>query len=207
MTTIYNNTVKFTAESITKANDRTLTANARSAFHPDRYINQPQWVIDRATKLIVEAQAYIDIFSDAKKDAVDRNINRDLLRNMLLNFLNGSLFVEPEPEVDVEAELKKYVEKTGANRTKARAWLFAMHNIEGDDASALIDKVLGAGRTQDKETKEKAIKIVIAGKAANKTNKVIVSELMAALNWKKSTADTLLSYYSYMQEYARQVNA
>lgn len=94
----------------------------------------------------------------------------------------------------------------GKTKKECEGWLAFEHsNLKAADAKAILSAVFGEGRSTATDH-AKAIRILIAGKAAGKKNKEIVEDLGIHMGWKENTSATLLSYYAFMVEYARQVN-
>ena len=101
-------------------------------------------------------------------------------------------------------ETVREMKNNGSSRDESVGYLMMQHGFKYDDARKLCIEVYGAnGRgSADHAT---AVNILIRAKADNMTNKEIVAELCDRLAWKESTAATLLAYYSYMVEYAKQI--
>jgi hypothetical protein len=165
----------------------------RAALHPDRCkhadctslmqaLNKAVLKGDEATIRAMYAafQAGAYDFEDAEPQAADEGVDE------------GAIIAA------IKAKSAK-----GAKVGDIRSWVSMQYDITAEKAAELV-KQAGIGRGGDQADKAKAIAILIKGKSWGQSNKQIEEELMKQMGWTKSTAATLLSYYSYMQEYARQ---
>jgi len=104
-------------------------------------------------------------------------------------------------KVNYTVELNN-MKNDGKTRAQCAGWLAYM-GVTTDDAKLLLADVFGNSRGNADHAR--AVEILIAGKSSGLTNKEIIAQLCDALSWRESTAATLLAYYSYMIEYAKQI--
>lgn len=145
--------------------------------------------VEAAVEAVVEVanevvEAVVEAMDEPVADTIIKEEKEEQARQDIINELNVRLTL-------------------GKTRAQSAGWLADEHaDLKDADRKALLDIVY----EQRKAMHERAIRVLRTGKQVGATNASISENLCATMGWKKSTADTLIGYYSYMVEYARQIN-
>ena len=105
---------------------------------------------------------------------------------------------------NIVAELVALRDENDKTRANGKGYLQYMHNIDGKLATEYLDQVWSRGANA--ADKSEIIALMIKCKERNESREVIRGAFKEKFDWKPSTTDTLFAYYSYMVEYAKQVN-
>lgn len=159
-----------------------LLQMAKQAIHPDKVHTDN---VAEATELFKQLTS----------------MNKTSLVDLLIKYYNNTLFNTTYSMHDAIVSMKA----AGKTRKQTKGWLLFEHNIDGKQATEVLDKVYSRS-SGAKATVAENVAVLIEGVNLGYTNVQLIQLIMDRHGYAKAAAGTMVAHLKYMIEYARQTN-